>query len=215
VGPSGAGKTTLVNLLLRFWNPEPGQVFVGERDLLDYTPDQARAFFGVVPQPVHLFNRSIRSNLELARPGATDEEIRQAARQAQLCEFIARLADGYATYVGERGMRLSGGERQRIAIARALLSRAPALLLDEPTANLDALTERDVLGAIHAAAAGRTLLMITHRLIGLERFDEILVLQAGRVVERGTHAELVQAGGWYREMWNEQGESAIVERTLQ
>jgi ATP-binding cassette subfamily C protein CydCD len=202
VGPSGAGKTTIVHLLLRFWDYEAGAIWVGDRELREYSADQARRFFAVVPQPTHLFNASIRDNLLLARPDAAEGELVDAARRAQIHDFIAALPQGYATRIGEQGLRLSGGERQRLAIARALLKDAPIMLLDEPTAHLDALTEREVLRAIRMATAGKTTLLITHRLVGLEDLDEIIVLRAGRVVERGTPDELLAIDGWYRRMWN-------------
>ncbi len=201
VGPSGAGKSTLVNLLLRLWDYETGTIVVGERDLRAYAPDAARALFAVVSQPTHLFNATIRENLLLARPAATDAEMIVAARQAQCHAFIASLPRGYDTLIGEQGLRLSGGERQRLAIARALLKHAPILVLDEPTANLDPATERHVLSAIQQLVPDRTTLIITHRLVGLEDADEILVLHAGRVIERGTHAELLQLNGYYWRMW--------------
>ena len=160
---------------------------------------------GVVTQHTHLFNTTIRENLRIARPEASEEELIAAARQAQIYDFIAGLPDGYGTYVGEQGLALSGGERQRIAIARALLKDAPLLILDEATANLDAVTEQAVLGAIRALMQGRTTLIITHRLAGLEDADAILVLDGGRIVERGRHAALVALGGLYARLWALQG----------
>ena len=201
VGLSGAGKSTIVNLLLRFWELQAGRISVAGRDAKDYTPDEMRACFAVAPQPTHLFNASIRDNLLIARPAATEAEIVRAAKLAQVHDFIAALPQAYGTRVGEQGLQLSGGERQRIAIARALLKDAPILLLDEPTANLDPLTERALLSALDAAMDRHTVLMITHRLIGLEAFDEILLLQDGRVVERGTHQALLKVDGIYRRMW--------------
>ena len=211
VGPSGAGKSTIVNLLLRFWDYDTGQICIGDRELREYSADAARQLFSVVPQPTHLFNASIRDNLLLARPQATEAELIDAARRAQMHDFIASLPQGYDTTIGEQGLRLSGGERQRIAIARALLKDAPILLLDEPTANLDALTERDVLRAIRASTTGKTTLLITHRLVGLEDFDEIIVLCAGCVVQRGAHNELLQTDGLYRRMWDLQNQLLATE----
>jgi ATP-binding cassette subfamily C protein CydC len=166
VGPSGAGKSTIVNLLLRFWDYVYGRILIGGRDLREYAPDDARALFAVVPQTTHLFNATIRENLLLARRDATEAEMIAAARQAQIHDFIAALPDGYDTRIGEQGLRLSGGERQRLAIARALLKDAPILILDEATAHLDPATERAVWRAMRALAPPRTLLIITHRLIG-------------------------------------------------
>lgn len=204
VGESGAGKTTIVNLLLRFWNCTRGRIIVDGRDLSEYTPDDVRKFFAVVAQPPHLFNATIRENLLLARPQATEAEMRAAAKQAQIHDFILSLPDGYETRIGEQGLRLSGGERQCLAIARALLKDTPILIFDEPTANLDTVTEREVLRAIHHSTLNRTVLLITHRLVGLEDFDEILVLHAGRIVERGTPKGLLQSEGLYRRMWRVQ-----------
>jgi len=206
VGPSGAGKSTLINLLLRFWDYTEGEILLGGRDLREIPQDDVRRQIGVVAQSTHLFNTTIRENLLLARPNATEADMIAAAQRAQIHTFIASLPDGYDTFVGEQGLRLSGGERQRIAIARALLKDAPILILDEATANLDAVTERAVMGAIHDLMAGRTTLIITHRLVGLEIADEILVMDKGRVVERGRHADLLAAGGLYRRLWELQNQ---------
>ncbi len=215
VGPSGAGKSTLVSLLLRFWDYQSGQIRLGGHDLRRYRPDEVRAMVSVVSQHSHLFNGPIRENLLLARPEAGQAELIQAARQAQIHEFIQALPQGYDTWIGEQGLRLSGGERQRLAIARALLKNAPILILDEATANLDPLTEREVMQTITALMAGRTVLMITHRLVGLDMVDEILVLQSGRVVERGHHHELLSTHGPYRRMWDlqhQQVEAMVIDR---
>jgi ABC-type multidrug transport system fused ATPase/permease subunit len=160
----------------------------------------------VVSQHTHLFNASVLDNLLLARPGATEQEVIQAAKQALIHDFVQSLPQGYDTWIGEQGLRLSGGQRQRLAIARAILKNAPILVLDEPAANLDALTEREVVGSLQAVAAGRAALLITHRLVGLEAADEILVLRAGRIVERGRHHDLIQMEGLYRRMWELQNE---------
>ncbi|NLX11548.1 MAG: thiol reductant ABC exporter subunit CydC [Chloroflexi bacterium] len=201
VGASGAGKSTLVNLLLRFWDYEHGQITLGGRDAREYDQHEVRRLISVVGQSTYLFNTTIRDNIALARPDADQDAIERAARQAQVHDFIASLPQGYDTYTGEHGLNLSGGERQRLAIARAILKDAPILILDEPTANLDAVTEREVWQAIQPAIAGRTTLIITHRLIGLEHADEILVLRQGRVVERGSHADLLAAQGAYFRLW--------------
>ncbi len=204
VGPSGAGKTTLVNLLLRFWDYQEGRILLGGVDLRACRQDDVRALIGVVAQHTHLFNATVRDNLLLARPGATQDEVVAAARRARLHDFVASLPQGYDTYVGEQGLALSGGERQRVAIARALLKDAPILILDEATANLDPVTEREIMAAIHALTEGRTTLIITHRLAGLEAVDTILVLDRGRIVERGGHADLLARGGTYRRLWEAQ-----------
>jgi len=206
VGPSGAGKSTLVSLLLRFWDVREGEVLLNGKDLRCYDPEDVRACIGVVSQNTHLFNASLRDNLLLANPKAGETQIIQAAKFAQLHDFIRTLPQGYDTWIGEQGLQLSGGERQRLAIARALLRDAPLLILDEATANLDAITERKVLEAVIHLMQNRTTMMITHRLVGMELMDEILVLSAGRVQERGTHAELLQRGGLYRHMWDLQNQ---------
>ena len=201
VGPSGAGKSTLVNLLLRFWEYETGRIVLGGHELRDYHQASLRRVMGVVSQDTHLFNATLRENLLIARPDAAESDLAQAVRQAQLRDFVRALPHGYDTWIGEQGVRLSGGERQRVAIARALLKDAPLLILDEATANLDPLTEREVMKAMRRLMAGRTTLIVTHRLVGLEAAGEILVLQAGQVVERGRHHELLQTGEIYRHMW--------------
>jgi ABC-type multidrug transport system fused ATPase/permease subunit len=206
VGPSGAGKTTLTHLLLRFWEYNHGSIRLGERELHSYRGDDVRRAFSLVSQHTDLFNMTIRENLLIARPDASPEMIFTAARGAQIHDFILSLPEGYDTWIGEQGLRLSGGERQRLAVARALLKDAPLLLLDEPTANLDPLTERRLLDSLLKMMEGRTTLLITHRLVGLEAMDEILVLDHGRTVERGIHAELIQAGGFYRRMWELQNQ---------
>lgn len=201
VGASGAGKTSLVNLLLRFWDYQEGTITLDGRDVRAYRAEDVRARMAVVRQDTHLFNATIRDNLLFARPDATPDEIEAAARQAQIHDFITALPQGYDTWIGEQGLNLSGGERQRLAITRAILKRAPILILDEATANLDAATERALMGAVNAAMAERATLMITHRIAGLDAFDEILVLEQGRIVERGSHADLLQIDGHYRRLW--------------
>jgi thiol reductant ABC exporter CydC subunit len=205
VGASGSGKSTLVNLILRFWDPETGVVRLGGRDLREYAQRDLRARLAVVPQDTHVFDGTLRDNLLLSRPGATEAEVRLAVEAAQLSGFVGSLPGGLDGHVGEHGLRISGGERQRLAVARALLRDAPLLVLDEPTANLDTITERDMLAAVRAAMEGRITLMITHRLVAMEEMDEILVLDRGRIVERGTHVELVRSGGLYRRMLDVQG----------
>jgi ATP-binding cassette subfamily C protein CydC len=212
VGPSGAGKSTLVRLLVRFWEYQQGRILLAGRDLREYDQEELRRLIAVVSQHTCLFNATVRENLLLARPEATETEMIRAAQQAQIHDFVRSLPQGYDTWIGEQGLRLSGGQRQRLAVARTILKDAPILILDEPTANLDALTERELMAALQALAAGRTTLLITHRLAGLEAADEILVLHGGRIAERGRHHELMQMGGLYRRMWDLQNQ--ILAETL-
>lgn len=205
VGQSGAGKTSIVNLLLRFWDHDEGHINLGGHSLRDYTQDDARRFIGVVTQRPHLFNATIRENLLLAKPEGTEDELIKASQQAKLHDFILSLPQGYDSYVGEGGFKLSGGQRQRLAIARVLLKNAPILILDEAMDGLDALTERDVMDEVYQLMEGRTTLVITHRLPGLEKMDEILVLDKGKISERGKHAELLRQKGLYYKLWETEG----------
>ncbi len=200
VGPSGAGKSTIANLAVRFWDPLVGQVRLGDTDLRDCSQDDLRSRIGLVGQNTRLFNTTLRSNLRLAKPDASDGELDEILRRVRLDELKERLPNGLDTWLGEQGMRFSGGERQRLAIARVLLKDAPLLILDEPTANLDPATEREVLAAIFDLFHDRTILLITHRLVQMEEMDEILVLDDGRVVERGKHVELARGNGLYQRM---------------
>ncbi|RIV18043.1 thiol reductant ABC exporter subunit CydC [Alicyclobacillaceae bacterium I2511] len=201
VGPSGAGKSTLIRLLLRLWDPTEGVVRLGGTDLCQVHPDTVRNFFAVVEQNAHLFHESVADNLRIGHPLASLAQLRQAAGEAQMDSVVAALPEGYDTQVGEFGTRFSGGERQRLALARALLREAPILMLDEPTTGLDPVTELQFMETLLNATGHRSVLLITHRLLHLEQFDEVLVLQAGEVVERGTHAELLRSRGVYRSMW--------------
>ncbi len=206
VGPSGAGKSTLVNLLLRFWEYGEGSLRLGSVELQDMAQEQVRAQMGVVSQHTCLFSGTVRENLLLGRPGASEEEIVMAAQRARLHDFVQSLPQAYATWIGEQGMLLSGGERQRLGIARAILKDAPVLILDEPAANLDAITERLLMEQLGEVMQLRSTLLITHRLVGLQDMDEILVLHAGRIVERGRHYDLIQYGGLYARMWQLQNQ---------
>jgi ABC-type multidrug transport system fused ATPase/permease subunit len=197
VGPSGAGKTTLVALLLRFVDPQHGSILLGGHDLRDLPIEQLRSLIAVVSQETYLFGGSVRDNLALARPDASDREIENAARIANAHGFITGFPDGYATIVGERGLRLSGGQRQRLAIARAVLKDAPILILDEATANVDAAAEAAIAAALDRIAADRTTIVIAHRLSTVRHADRIVVLEAGRVVETGDHDALVERHGAY------------------
>ncbi len=200
VGPSGAGKSTLINLVLRFWDPTGGEIRLGGRDIRGYAQEDLHREFGVVLQNTHVFNDTLRGNLLLAKPEATDNELECALAQAQLSKLAARLPKGLSSSLGEQGLTLSGGERQRLAVARALLKGTPLLVLDEPTANLDPITEREVLNTTYELMRDHATLVVTHRLVRMEDMDEILVLDAGRIVERGTHEELVRVGGLYHQM---------------
>ena len=197
VGPSGAGKTTILQLLMRFYDSTAGQVLVDGRDLVDMDPVALRSAIALVPQDVTLFAASIRDNVAFARPDADDEAIKNALKAANAMRFVEDLPDGLDTIVGERGVTLSGGQRQRIAIARAVLQDAPILLLDEATSALDAESEQLVQEALERLMAGRTVLVIAHRLATVRGADTIIVLDRGAVVERGTHDDLVAAGGLY------------------
>jgi ATP-binding cassette subfamily C protein CydC len=202
VGLSGAGKSTLVNLLLRFWDYSSGDIKLGGESLHRLAQDEVRRRCAVVSQNSYFFNASVRENLRLAYPSASQREIEDAAKKAQIHNFIKGLPKGYDTLIGEQGQRLSGGERQRLAIARALLKDAPILILDEPTANLDPLTERLVLETLFRVMNGKTTLLITHRLVGLDNLDEILVMEHGGIVERGSQADLLEIGGAFRRLWD-------------
>ncbi|MCF7985129.1 MAG: thiol reductant ABC exporter subunit CydC [Thiohalocapsa sp.] len=193
VGATGSGKSTLLNLLLRFWAPDAGEMRLGGEPLEAFPGEQLRDRIALVSQHPHLFDASIRENLLIAAPDASVGLIEQACATAQIDRFIADLPEGYDTWVGETGVRVSGGQARRIAIARALLKDAPILLLDEPTEGLDAPTERALMDAIRRLMQGRTVLLITHRPVALAEMDEILVLDQGRVIERGSHEELLRA----------------------
>ncbi len=206
VGPTGAGKSTMSRLLFRFYDVTGGRILIDGHDLRDVTQDSLRAAIGVVPQDTVLFNDTIRYNIAYGRVGATDAEVEEAARQAQVHDFVLRLPDGYNTRVGERGLKLSGGEKQRVAIARTILKDPRILILDEATSALDTRTETEIGVALHNASADRTTLVIAHRLSTVVDADEIIVLVEGEVAERGTHAGLLAADGVYAEMWFAQAE---------
>ena len=197
VGASGAGKSTCANLLLRFWDPDEGRVIVGGADSRAIPIDQLRSVVALVPQDVYLFNASVRENIRLGRPDATDEEVALAAERALVGEFLDELPDGLDSAVGERGATLSGGQRQRIAIARALLRDAQVLVMDEAVSNLDTQSEQLLQVAMAEIRQGRTTLLIAHRLSTIRSADRLVVLEGGRVAETGTYAELIDAGGTF------------------
>ncbi|MFT6775590.1 MAG: ABC-type transport system involved in Fe-S cluster assembly fused permease/ATPase subunit [Paracoccaceae bacterium] len=205
VGPTGSGKSTLGRLLFRFYDVNEGSVTIDGQDLRDITQSSLRAAIGVVPQDTVLFNDTIGYNIAYGRADATREEIEDAARAAQIHDFIVTLPKGYDTMVGERGLKLSGGEKQRVAIARTILKNPPILILDEATSALDTDTEREIQAALKKLSKDRTVLVIAHRLSTVVDADQIVVLDAGRVVESGNHADLLASGGRYAQLWSRQG----------
>jgi len=209
VGASGAGKSTLVSVLLRLYQPEAGRVLIDGTDIADVTQESLRRNIGMVTQETAMFNRSARDNILDGRPDATEGEVIAAARAAQAHEFIEGLRDhrgrtGYAAHLGERGVKLSGGQRQRIALARAILKDAPVLVLDEATSALDSEVEAQIQTALERAMDGKTVLAIAHRLSTLTEMDRIVVMDAGRIVEEGSHETLLARGGLYAKYWNRQ-----------
>ncbi len=214
VGPSGAGKSTISRLLYRFYDLTSGQILIDGQDIAAASQVSLRAAIGMVPQDTVLFNDTIRYNIRYGRPDASDAEVEEAARMAQIHGFVMEQKDGYETMVGERGLKLSGGEKQRVSIARTILKGPPILILDEATSALDTLTEQDIQAALREVSHDRTTLVIAHRLSTIVDADEILVLEAGRLVERGKHADLLEKGGVYATMWNRQREAEEARRLL-
>jgi ATP-binding cassette subfamily B protein len=208
VGPSGAGKSTLSRLIYRFYDAQQGSVLIDDQNINYVTQLSVRDAVGIVPQDTVLFNDTIRYNIRYGKPDATDDEVEDAAKTASIHHFIMSLPLGYETRVGERGLKLSGGEKQRVAIARTVLKNPVILVLDEATSALDIKTEREIQAALMEVARNRTTLVIAHRLSTIVNADEILVLVAGEIIERGTHTELVLADGTYAEMWRRQKEAA-------
>jgi ABC-type transport system involved in Fe-S cluster assembly fused permease/ATPase subunit len=204
VGPSGAGKSTLARLLYRFYDVDQGRITIDGQDIARVRQDSLRAAIGIVPQDTVLFNDTIGYNIAYGREGAGERDVAAAARGAAIAGFIERQPEGYQTRVGERGLKLSGGEKQRVAIARTLLKNPPLLILDEATSALDSRTEGEIMETLAAIERGRTTIVIAHRLSTIVHADQIVVLEAGRVVERGSHAELLARDGLYAAMWARQ-----------
>lgn len=214
VGPSGAGKSTISRLLFRFYDVTGGSVEIDGQDVRDVTQESVRHAIGMVPQDTVLFNDTIAYNIRYGRPDATDEEVRAAARMAQIHDFIEALPQGFATEVGERGLKLSGGEKQRVAIARTILKAPPILILDEATSALDTHTEQEIQSALDEVSQDRTTLVIAHRLSTVVNADQIIVLEAGQIAERGTHGDLLAKDGLYASMWARQREADEAEERL-
>jgi ABC-type transport system involved in Fe-S cluster assembly fused permease/ATPase subunit len=215
VGPSGAGKSTIARLLYRFYDPSRGRILIDGQDIAGVDQKSLRAAIGIVPQDTVLFNDTIAYNIGYGRDGATQVEIETAARGAAIDRFIAVLPQGYESMVGERGLKLSGGEKQRVAIARTLLKDPPILVLDEATSALDSRTEEEIQKTLDRVARNRTTIMIAHRLSTIVHADQIIVLDNGRVAERGTHEELLERGGLYAELWQRQAAERIAEEVAQ
>ncbi|MBE0629626.1 MAG: ATP-binding cassette domain-containing protein, partial [Burkholderia vietnamiensis] len=225
IGRSGAGKSTLVNLLLRFYDVDGGSIRIDGQDIAHVTQDSLRAAIGMVTQDTSLLHRTMRENILYGRPDATEREMREAAVRAEAADFIAQLRDrhgrsGYDVEVGERGVKLSGGQRQRVAIARVMLKDAPILVLDEATSALDSEVEVAIQRSLDSLMSGKTVIAIAHRLSTIAAMDRLIVLDAGRIVEVGTHAELLQRGGIYAALWAHQsggflGETADAQRETQ
>ena len=214
VGPSGAGKSTISRILFRFYDVQQGSVRIDGQDIREVTQDSLRAAIGVVPQDTVLFDDSIGYNIRYGRPGATQADVEAVAKLASIHDFVESLPEGYGTRVGERGLKLSGGEKQRVAIARTMLKNPPILLFDEATSALDSHTEKDIQASLRKASANRTTLMIAHRLSTVVDADEIIVLDKGEIVERGTHRDLLARRGRYAAMWEKQQEAALYEARL-
>ncbi len=215
VGASGAGKSTISRLLFRFYDVDEGRITIDGQDIRDVTQASLRAAIGIVPQDTVLFNDTIFYNIAYGRPGAPKQDIERAARLAHIHDFVAGLPDGYGTLVGERGLKLSGGEKQRVAIARTILKDPKILLFDEATSALDSHTEKEIQAAMREVSQNRTTLVIAHRLSTVVDADEIIVVERGGIIERGTHAALLAQGGAYAAMWTKQQKASALEAALE
>ncbi len=211
VGVSGSGKSTILQLLLRFRAPDKGRILLDGTDISTMDPHALRGRIAVVPQEIHIFNDTLRENLRIASPRASDEKLQEAFRQADLWEFVGSLRQGLDTEIGERGQKLSGGQRQRLGLARALLKEAPVLALDEPTSNLDRASEQTVLESIRAVGARKIVLIISHRLSTVRNADAILVLKEGRITETGRHKELLVREGEYTRLFRRQADELALQ----
>jgi ATP-binding cassette subfamily C protein CydC len=200
IGETGSGKSTLIHLLVRFWNPTTGCIRLADEDIRSFSETQLRRTISVVSQQSHMFNATLRENLQIAAPGKDDDALFAALESAGLKEFVCGLPDGLNTWVGEAAKLLSGGQARRLALARTMLHNAPLWVLDEPTEGLDAITEKNFMQELKRKTSGRTLLLITHRLADLYWMDDIIILNKGRVAARGTHSELLETNRWYAEM---------------
>jgi ATP-binding cassette subfamily B protein len=214
VGFSGSGKSTLVNLVLRLFELQDGRILIDGQDIRDVTQESLRAAIAMIPQDPMLFHRTLMENIRYGRLEASDDEVREAARQAHAHEFIAATEEGYASLVGERGVKLSGGQRQRIALARAILKDAPILLLDEATSALDSVTERSIQDSLERLMREKTVVVIAHRLSTLAHLDRIVVFHEGRIVEDGRHAELLARNGHYARLWSMQAGGFLPDREI-
>ncbi|KXK42014.1 ABC transporter ATP-binding protein, partial [Nitrosomonas europaea] len=215
VGYSGSGKSTLLNLILRLYDPQQGSILIDGQDIREVTQQSLHEQISLIPQDPGLFHRTLLENIRYGRPGATREEIELAARGADAHEFIERMPNQYESLVGERGVKLSGGQRQRISIARVIAKNAPILIMDEATSSLDSITEQAIQNSLSALMKNKTVIVVAHRLSTIAHLDRILVFNRGRIIEDGSHAQLLAANGAYTQLWSRQADGFLVEETEQ
>ena len=215
VGYSGSGKSTLLNLILRLYDPQRGSILIDGQDIRDVTQQSLHEQISLIPQDPGLFHRTLLENIRYGRPGATREDIELAARGADAHEFIERMPNQYESLVGERGVKLSGGQRQRISIARVIAKNAPILIMDEATSSLDSITEQAIQNSLAALMKNKTVIVVAHRLSTIAHLDRILVFNRGRIIEDGSHAQLLAANGAYTQLWSRQAVGFLVEETEQ